>query len=72
MLKNILNLEGAQQLTNKEQKAIKGGIDKYHCYLAVTKDECTAIGGKWDPYMGMCVTNEANAEFYGYSCTNGL
>ena len=26
MLKNILNLEGAQQLSKKEQKTIKGGI----------------------------------------------
>lgn len=25
MLKNILNLEGAQQLTKKEQKTINGG-----------------------------------------------
>jgi hypothetical protein len=26
MLKNILNLEGAQKLTRNEQKAIKGGL----------------------------------------------
>jgi len=26
MLKNILNLEGAQQLTSAEQKSINGGI----------------------------------------------
>jgi len=28
MLKNILNLEGAQKLTKNEQKGIKGGL----CY----------------------------------------
>ena len=26
MLKNILNLEGAQELTKNEQKSIKGGV----------------------------------------------
>jgi hypothetical protein len=26
MLKNILNLDGAQELSNREQKAIKGGL----------------------------------------------
>jgi hypothetical protein len=26
MLKNILNLEGAQKLTKSEQKSIKGGV----------------------------------------------
>lgn len=26
MLKNILNLEGAQKLTKNEQKSIKGGV----------------------------------------------
>jgi hypothetical protein len=33
MLKNILNLEGAQKLTKKEQKNIKGGIP-VGCYVA--------------------------------------
>lgn len=32
MLKNILNLEGAQKLTKKEQKNIKGGIP-VGCYF---------------------------------------
>ena len=30
MLKNILNLEGAQKLTNNEQKEINGGL-KHTC-----------------------------------------
>ena len=29
MLKNILNLEGAHELSNNEQKAINGGITDY-------------------------------------------
>jgi hypothetical protein len=32
MLKNILNLEGAQKLTKNEQKIIKGGIP-VGCYF---------------------------------------
>jgi len=32
MLKNILNLEGAQQLSNNEQKKINGGIPQ-GCYF---------------------------------------
>lgn len=37
MLKNILNLEGAQKLTNNEQKQIKGGKPVV-CKPALTDD----------------------------------
>ena len=31
MLKNILNLKGAQQLSKKEQSSINGGVDTDFC-----------------------------------------
>jgi hypothetical protein len=42
MLKNILKLEGAQQLNKAEQRSIQGG----------SQLQCTALGGVWN-----CVTN---------------
>ncbi|WP_268848079.1 hypothetical protein [Flavobacterium aestivum] len=30
MLKNILNLEGAQKLSKKEQKSLNGGITRFN------------------------------------------
>lgn len=39
MLKNILNLEGAQQLSNNEQKTIKGGITQI-CNDAIQSGSC--------------------------------
>jgi hypothetical protein len=41
MLKNILNLEGAQQLTKNEQKSIKGGL--INCIDPVT-NRCKSYG----------------------------
>jgi hypothetical protein len=32
MLKNILNLKGAQKLTKNEQKSIRGGDTPPNCY----------------------------------------
>ena len=43
MLKNILNLEGAQQLSNKEQKQINGGIP-YGCKQAWLNEDGTSCG----------------------------
>jgi hypothetical protein len=40
MLKNILKLKGAQQLSKNDQKSIVGGIPR--CYLP---DICGAAGG---------------------------
>ena len=39
MLKNILKLEGAQQLNKAEQRNIQGGG---------LRDECEALGGIWN------------------------
>lgn len=68
MLKNILKVKGAQQLSTNEQKAIKGGIDGYYCYVAISQTQCSAAGGKWSP-IGMCVMNRIAAEDNGYSCS---
>ncbi|MFV8347628.1 hypothetical protein [Flavobacterium sp. ZB4P13] len=42
MLKNILNLEGAQKLTKNEQKSINGGVPKLICS---SPDICGSAGG---------------------------
>jgi hypothetical protein len=39
MLKNILNLDGAQQLSNNEQKSINGGIT-IACNNAIQGGSC--------------------------------
>ena len=50
MLKNILNLDGAQELSNNEQKAINGGIP-VDCYYqnwsgtSLTNCKATRPGG---------------------------
>ncbi|MCL9807589.1 hypothetical protein NAT51_18850 [Flavobacterium amniphilum] len=43
MLKNILNLEGSQELTNNEQKAINGGIPQ-GCKRAMLDPNGVACG----------------------------
>ena len=49
MLKNILNLEGAQELSNKEQKTINGGIPvgcRYQTWPGTSLTDCkTNVGG---------------------------
>ena len=48
MLKNILNLNGAQQLNQKEQKNINGGIPAnctLYIYTGMTPADCIAEGG---------------------------
>lgn len=42
MLKNILNLDGAQQLTNKEQKEINGGLTG-NCYHAAINEDGVVV-----------------------------
>ncbi|WP_310555800.1 hypothetical protein [Flavobacterium sp.] len=60
MLKNILKLEGAQQLSKNEQKTINGGITR-ECSNALsyctnvarkTLAQCNALGG--DLFCGYC------------------
>jgi hypothetical protein len=49
MLKNIINLKGAQKLTKKEQKAVQGGIDI--CFR-----QCGPAGGVPDRnHPGVCI-----------------
>ncbi|CAH0334484.1 hypothetical protein FVB9288_00067 [Flavobacterium sp. CECT 9288] len=58
MLKNILNLEGAQQLSNKEQKEINGGINvclRTFRYIA-TPAQCAMDGGVI--VLGKCIVTE--------------
>jgi hypothetical protein len=45
MLKNILKLEGAQKLTNKEQKSINGGKVPTCC---LTWNPLTRVCSRWD------------------------
>ncbi len=52
MLKNILNLNGAQEISKNEQKSINGGITKQcadavanGCVLNITSANCFAQGG---------------------------
>ncbi|MFT5891816.1 MAG: hypothetical protein ACI9Y7_001923 [Dokdonia sp.] len=45
MLKNILKLEGAQQLNKTEQRSIQGGGPR---------EQCEILGGNWN-----CVTNSS-------------
>lgn len=40
MLKNILNLEGAQQLSKNEQQSIHGGKDPDWCYWQLPGTQC--------------------------------
>lgn len=58
MLKNILNLDGAQELSNGEQKAINGGIP---------------IGCAFQYWTGTSLTNckTTNPGGYSYYYSNG-
>ncbi|WP_299211660.1 hypothetical protein [uncultured Dokdonia sp.] len=53
MLKNILNLNGVQQLEKKAQKSIMGGGTNFPS----TQEDCELCGGNWYPTPlcgGMC------------------
>jgi hypothetical protein len=49
MLKNILNLDGAQQLSKNEQKTISGGITRAQL-------QCIESSGCYST-TGFCITN---------------
>jgi hypothetical protein len=56
MLKNILNLEGAQKLTNAEQKEINGGITP-NCGVGGFKSSissCLCYNGTYNPQTQSC------------------
>ena len=60
MLKNILNLEGAQQLSNNEQKEINGGLPvectrNYSCdYSIRVRSVCESNGGFFNSICRCC------------------
>lgn len=60
MLKNILNLDGAQQLTNNEQKTINGGITAA-CANVIANgcvpgpySACLSVGGSYNSACRCC------------------
>ena len=61
MLKNILNLNGAQEISKNEQKSINGGITRQcvdaianGCVVGVTPANCTAQGGFYSTACKCC------------------
>lgn len=54
-MKKLQNLTGVEVLTKSEQKIIKGGIDRYHCYAPISIAECAEVGGKWSTIQNMCI-----------------
>jgi hypothetical protein len=59
MLKNILKLEGAQELSKNEQKSINGagGCIRFF-YYTMTAAECTDEGGVYNASTGKCRVRE--------------
>ena len=56
MLKNILNLDGAQKLSNNEQKEINGGITN-NCGIGGFRsnvNSCLCNGGQYDAPTQSC------------------
>jgi hypothetical protein len=60
MLKNILKLDGAQQLSNNEQKAINGSgtVTPEGCSIFIswphTPAECVELEGVYNSTTGRC------------------
>jgi hypothetical protein len=60
MLKNILKLDGAQQLSKKEQKEINGGgrMEPDGCSIFIswphTPAECVELDGVYNSTTGRC------------------
>lgn len=59
MLKNILDLDGAQELSGREQKSINGGIP---------------VGCKYQTWQGSSLENckATKSEGYNYSYSSGI
>lgn len=57
MLKNILKLNGAQELSKNEQKNVLGGL--------LTQSQCEGLGGTWT-----CVYNTVDASLDRCDCFN--
>ena len=63
MLKNILNIEGTQQLSNNEQKTIVGGMPYYcvkkihlcpSCNPVIDQATCESNGAFYDSICRCC------------------
>lgn len=59
MLKNILDLEGAQELSNTDKKNIMGGIKKppLDCGgvgFVTSESSCLSLGYAWEIATGCC------------------
>jgi len=59
MLKNILNLKGAQQLSKKEQHSIHGGLASFACGCLTLSfgDPCHYVGPTGCNMRGDCAYN---------------
>ena len=53
MLKNILKIEGAQELNNKEQKSINGGVI-YQCRVDSDCKRTPPVGSRYVCINGVC------------------
>lgn len=63
MLKNILNLKGAQQLSKKEQNAINGGDSPYGVCTENGCDNCVGTCFQCQPPWGDVGTELCRKEF---------
>ncbi|WP_136667721.1 hypothetical protein [Flavobacterium sp. H122] len=57
MLKNILKLEGAKEISKEAQKKVNGGILPEGCtyeFYQMSQAECTAEGGRYSSSTGYC------------------
>ncbi len=67
MLKNILNLDGAQQLSKNEQKEINGSKVRYKCENnAPIRDvnACLCNGGIYDAPTHSCLSGTATGNIH--------
>lgn len=58
MLKNILNVNGVQQLGKNEQKTIHGGTNNFSCAQAISFDGTLCLCSGWIPQNGVCVNGD--------------
>jgi hypothetical protein len=70
MLKNILKLDGAQELSKKEQKAVNGAIRADQCFANLDSATCALYGGIYrGVYNGVhrcLITRIPDTEDYQY------
>ena len=68
MLKNILNLDGAQELSKKEQKEINGGLrPNSGCSIGgvhSSLDSCLCGGGTYSVQLGKCLSGTPTGKIF--------